>query len=127
MPVHFSPSRSLKYCFMTLRTVEDSSFSRMPPSPLSEFLRCKRDLFFVVFERARMREQLLEEAGDRFELQVHRLERVHARAEDRRVLEPLRIPADVLARDPHAALHAVEVVEIVQVAHEHLADLGDLR
>src|SRR6185503_18128555 len=124
MPLHFSPSRSLKYCFMTLRTVEDSSFSRMPPSPLSVCLRCKGDLFFIIFERAGMREQLVEEASDRFELELRRLERVHARAEDGRMLEALRVPADVLARDAHAALDAVELVQLVQVPHEHLANLG---
>src|SRR5688572_14275587 len=112
MPVHFSPSRSLKYCRITLRTVRESSLSR-PASPRSpRFLGCKGDLaFFHVFQLARVRQQPIEELRDRGELQGAVVERVHAGAEHRRVAQALRVPADVLARHAHAALVAIERIE----------------
>src|SRR6185437_712121 len=98
MPVHFSPSRSLKYCFITLRTVEASSVSRADASALAAnlCLRCKGDLI-VVFEAAGLRGELVEEPRHGGELQLRGLEGIHARAEHGRVLESLRVPADVLA------------------------------
>src|SRR5688500_7404024 len=100
MPEHFSPSRSLKYCFITLRTVSDSSFSRAPSERASDLcLGCKGDLVLLdVLERRGVRAQPVEEFRHGGELHLGPLERVHARAEDGRVLEPLGVPADVLAR-----------------------------
>src|SRR5690349_19650647 len=108
MPVHFSPSRSLKYCFMTFRTVEASSVSRAAASALESnlCLRCKGDLF-VVFEAGGVRGELVEEPCHGGELQLGGLEGVHAGAEHGGILESFRVPADVLARTPHAALVAV--------------------
>src|SRR6185312_17063143 len=124
MPEAFSPSRSLKYWRITLRTVEDSSLSRTSPLPSFLVLCCKGDLF-VVLEALRALGELVEEPRDGLELQLGALQRVHARAEDGRVLESLGIPTDVLAGHARAPLHAVEGVEIVQVPHQHLADLRD--
>src|SRR5260221_11445235 len=104
MPDAFSPSRSLKYCRITLRTVSASSFSRAASdlaSPL--FLRCKRHLFVVVFESRRMREQLAEEGRYGGKLQFGGLESVHSCPEHGGVLQTLRVPADVLAAHPRAA------------------------
>src|SRR5687767_13879932 len=124
MPVHFSPSRSLKYWRITLRTVEESSLSRASGSTRLLCLGCKRDLFFVcVFERARVREQPVEEFLHGGELQLCGIEGVHAGAENGGVSEPLGVPTDVLASHPRAALVAVEGVQVVQVADQHLADL----
>src|SRR3954466_13355254 len=125
MPVHFSPSRSLKYCFMTLRTASESSLSRPPVSArLSDLLGCKCDLFVVVvFELARTAHELVEKLRHRLELRLRIVEGVHARAEHRRVRKALGVPADVLARHPHASLPAVERVQLVQVLHHDLADL----
>src|SRR3954469_3059033 len=107
MPEAFSPSRSLKDCRMTLRTVRASSFSR--ESALSpRCLGCKCDLGFHVFEAARMRQQPVEELSDRGDLHLRIVERIHARAEHGGVLEALGVPADVLAGHAHAALVAVE-------------------
>src|SRR6185437_3062192 len=112
MPVHFSPSRSLKYCFITLRTVEASSVSRAAASAFGTnlCLRCKGHLF-VVFEARRVRGELVEEPFHGGELHCGGLEGVHAGAEHGGILESLRVPADVLARHPHAALDAVEGVQ----------------
>src|SRR5512138_1236027 len=114
MPVHFSPSRSLKYCFMTLRTASVISLSRAPVSArLSDrCLGCKCDLV-VVFELAGDAQELVEELRHRRELLLRSLERVHARAEGRRVAQALRVPADVLARHANAALAPVESVQLV--------------
>ena len=71
--------------------------------------------------------QAVEELRHGGELHLRALERVHARAEDRRVLQPLGVPAYVLAGHAHAALHAIEGIEVVHVSDQHLADLGDLR
>src|ERR1700687_2061467 len=127
MPEVFSPSRSLKYCRMTLRTVEESSLSRTLASPFVSYLcclRCKGNLVVVVFELAGMRLQLIEEARDGFELQRRGLEGIHAGAERGGILQALRVPADVLARDAHPALVAVEAIQVVHVGDQHLADLG---
>src|SRR5437762_8843919 len=116
MPEAFSPSRSLKYCRITLRTVSDSSFSLTLSDLVSDFvLCCKRHLVFVVFELCRLREELVEEPRDGRELGLCAIERIHAGAEHGGVLEPLRVPADVLARDLYAALETVESIEVVQV------------
>src|SRR5215471_6698482 len=114
MPEAFSPSRSLKYWRMTLRTVLDSSLSRTSPLP-SVLGLCGKGYLFVVFESRGTLGELVEEACDGFELQLRGLEGVHAGAENGRVLETLRVPADVLAGDPRAALVAVEGIEVVQV------------
>src|ERR1700682_1528342 len=127
MPEAFSPSRSLKYCLITLRTVSDNSFSRTASDlPSDLFLGCKRHLVIVVFELTRMREQLVEELCHCGELQFGGLEGVHAGAEHGGVLESFRVPADVLAGHPHAALVAVEGVQVVQVSDQHLANLPHL-
>src|SRR4051812_46797405 len=103
MPVHFSPSRSLKYCRITLRTVMDSSLSR--ESERSDLcLGCKSDLAIVVFERARVRQQSVEEFLHGGELGLGGLQGIHAGAEHGGVLEPLRVPGDVLAGHAGAAL-----------------------
>src|SRR3954462_13040432 len=108
MPEAFSPSRSLKYWRMTLRTVVESSFSLEPSALLSYFfLCCKCHLFEFVFESRRMREQLVEECRHRGELQFGVFECVHACAEHGGVLQTLRVPADVLPRHPRAALVAI--------------------
>src|SRR5438132_8575840 len=121
----FSPSRSLKYCRITLRTVKDSSFS-LPPSDLVSDLDlcCKRHLV-VVFEPSRALQHLVEETRDGGELGLGGLESIHPGAEDGRVTQPFRVPPDVLARDARAALHPVKRIQIVQVLHQHVADLGD--
>src|SRR5438309_5449526 len=127
MPDAFSPSRSLKYCLITLRTVSASSFSRTASDlPSSLVLCCKRHLVVVVFEARRMREQLAEELDDGGELQFCGLDGIHAGAEHGGVLESFRVPTDMLARHAHAALVAVEGVQVVQVAHQHVADLRHL-
>src|SRR6185369_8670704 len=65
----FSPSRSLKYCFMTLRTVEESSFSRPDESARASerlfwwVLGCKGDLV-VIFQARRGFQLLAEELRD---------------------------------------------------------------
>src|SRR3982751_4962699 len=108
MPVHFSPSRSLKYWRITLRTVDVSSLSLASASPLLLCLGCKCDLFVVfVFEGAGAHAQAVEEFLHGRELRWSVLEGVHAGPEHRRVLEALGVPADVLARHPHAALVAI--------------------
>src|SRR5438477_2744548 len=119
----FSPSRSLKYCRITLRTVKDSSFS-LPPSDLVSDLDlcCKRHLV-VVFEPRGALQHLVEETRDGGELGLCGLEGIHAGAEHGGMAQSLRVPADVLARHPGAALHSVELVELVQVADQHVADL----
>src|SRR4051812_14814650 len=100
MPVHFSPSRSLKYCRITFRTVDVSSSSRASASPLVLCLGCKCDLFVVfVFEGARAHEQAVEEFPDGRELRARVVEGVHAGAEHGGVPEAPGIPADVLAGD----------------------------
>src|SRR5579862_2494451 len=106
MPEAFSPSRSLKYWRMTLRTVDESSLSRTSVLPSYFFLGCKCHLF-VVFEARRAREQPAEEFIHGGELRFGVLEGVHAGTEHCGVLEALRVPADVLARHPRAALGAV--------------------
>src|ERR1041384_4411363 len=117
----FSPSRSLKYWRITLRTVVASSCPREPSVLFSYFfLCCKRHLFGFVFESRRMREQPVEECRDRGELQFGVLECVHARAEHGGVLQPLGVPAYVLTSHPHAALVAVEGIQVVQVCDQHL-------
>src|SRR5258708_15986551 len=127
MPEAVSPSRSLKYCRITLRTVEDSSFSRAASDLASDLsLRCKRRLVHFVFERGRMREQLVEELCHCGELHFGGLEGVHAGAEHGGVLESFRVPADVLTSHPRAACVAVKSVEVVEMADQHLADLRDL-
>src|SRR5678815_2632894 len=99
MPVHFSPSRSLKYCRITLRTVDVSSLSRASASALVLCLGCKCDLFVVfVFEGARVREKAVEEFLDGGELVARVLEGVHAGTENGGVRQALGVPADVLAR-----------------------------
>src|SRR3954462_6647799 len=113
MPEAFSPSRSLKYWRITLRTVEDNSLSRTSDLPSNLILCGKRYLFFVVFEPLRARRELVEEARHGFQLQLRALERVHAGAENGRVLEPLGVPADVLPRHTRAALPAVEKIEVI--------------
>src|SRR6478672_12565919 len=124
MPEAFSPSRSLKYWRMTLRTVVESSFSREASDLLSYFfLCCKRHLSGFVFESRRMRVQLVEEACHGGELHFGGLEGVHAGAEHGGILESFRVPADVLPCHPRAALVAVEGVQVMQVPHQHLADL----
>src|SRR4051812_11817732 len=126
MPVHFSPSRSLKYWRITLRTVSVSSLSR--ESERSDLcLGCKGDLAVVVFEGARVRELRVEELLDGGELRLGGFQRVHARAEDCGILEALRVPADVLARHARAALVAIERIEVVEVGEEDLLDLGHVR
>src|SRR4029078_5460435 len=98
MPVHFSPSRSLKYWRITLRTVDVSSLSRASASPLLLCLGCKCDLIIVfVFEGARAHEQAVEELLHGGELHLGVIECVHTRPEHRGVLEPLGVPADSLA------------------------------
>src|SRR5580765_7352908 len=109
MPVAFSPSRSLKYWRITLRTVDDSSLSRASESPRVLCLGCNCDLFLVfVFERARVGEQAVEEFLHGRKLRIGAVERIHPGAEHRRVTQPLGVPTDVLASHPHAALVAVE-------------------
>src|SRR5580704_9242203 len=117
MPEAFSPSRSLKYWRMTLRTVDESSLSRTSVFPSYFFLGCKCHLF-VVFESRRMREQAVQEFLHGGELHFGVLEGVHAGTEHGRVLEALRVPADVLACHSGAALHAIEAIKIVQVTHQ---------
>ena len=46
-------------------------------------------------------------------------------AERRRPGQPLGVPGDVLARDAHAGVLAVERVQIVQMRDEHAMDLLD--
>src|SRR5690349_12186773 len=46
----FSPSRSLKYCRITLRTVKDSSFSLPPSDLVSDLDLCCKCHLVVVFE-----------------------------------------------------------------------------
>src|SRR3954466_2671137 len=122
MPVHFSPSRSLKYCRITLRTVSVSSLSR--ESERSDLcLGCKGDLAFIVFEGARVRELRVEEFLHGGELRLGGFKRVHAGAEDGGVLEPLGVPADVLAGHARAALVAIEGIEVVKMRQEHFLDL----
>src|SRR5436190_18090282 len=121
MPVAFSPSRSLKYWRMTLRTVDDNSLSRASASPRLLCLGCKRDLV-LVFERRRMREQPAEEFLHGGELRFGGVECVHARAEHGGVLEPLGVPGDVLPGDARPALVAVEGVEVVQMPDQDVAD-----
>src|SRR5690349_15324595 len=124
MPEAFSPSRSLKYWRITLRTVEDSSFSPFASVLLSYFfLCCKCHLFRFVFESRRVREQLVEECRHRGELHLGVVEGVHPGAEHGGVLETLGVPADVLPRHPRAALIAVEGVEVVQVADQNVTNL----
>src|SRR6188768_3384367 len=108
MPDAFSPSRSLKYCFMTLRTVSESSFSRASDLLSDRFLGCNGDLFCVVFEPSRPAELVVEEFRDGRELLGSGLELVHAGAEHCGVPETLRVPSDVLARYASAAFHPVE-------------------
>src|SRR5262245_20245704 len=127
MPEHFSPSRSLKYCLMTLRTVEESSFSRASDFPSERCLGCKGHLFLVVFEPLRTPQELFEELLHGFELSRGGLDGIHAGPEHRGVAQPLGIPADVLARDAIAAFHPIESVQIVDVLHEDVADLRDFR
>src|ERR1700675_4244442 len=123
MPDAFSPSRSLKYWRITFRTVEESSFSRAASALASDlFLGCKSHLVFDIFEARRMGGELAEERCHGGELQFGALEGVHAGTEHGGVLESFRVPADVLARDPRAALETVERIEIVQMAHQYLAD-----
>src|ERR1700687_519646 len=111
MPEVFSPSRSLKYCFITLRTVEDSSLSRTPPSDLPSVLclGCKSHLLFV-FKTHRAREQLVKKPGYGGELHLDGLKGVHAGAEHGGISKSPCVPADVLTRHPHATLGAVEGV-----------------
>src|SRR6185436_20726453 len=124
MPEAFSPSRSLKYWRMTLRTVDVSSFSLEPSALLSYFfLCCKRHLFGFVFESRRVREQPVEEFLHGGELHLGVVEGVHPGTEHGGVLQSFRVPADVLPRHPRAPLVSVERVQVVQVAHQHLADL----
>src|SRR5881394_2875465 len=105
MPVHFSPSRSLKYCRITFLTVDVSSLSRASASPLLLCLGCKCDLFVVfVFEGGGLGEQAVEEFLHGGELRLRVLECVHARPERRGEAKPLGVPADVLACHPRAAL-----------------------
>src|SRR5690349_17411362 len=112
MPVHFSPSRSLKYCRITFRTVDVSSLSRASPSPLLLCLGCKCDLFVVfVFEGARADEHAVEELLHGGELDLGVIEGIHAGTEHGGVLEPLGVPANVLARHAHAPLEAIEGIE----------------
>src|SRR6187402_667528 len=127
MPEAFSPSRSLKYWRMTLRTVDESSLSR--PSVRSVLcLGCNGDLVFIrIFELARVLQQAVEEFGHGGQLQVCVVERIHPRAEHRGVLESLGVPADVLPGHARAALVAIESVEVVQVADQDLADLLHFR
>src|SRR5438874_13289516 len=123
MPVHFSPSRSLKYWRMTLRTVRDSSFSRADSERASDLcLGCKGHLFFV-FEDRGPGHELVEEPRHGSQLLGRGLQGVHPRAERRGVAQSLRVPPDVLARHAHAALVSIEGVQIVQVADENLVDL----
>src|SRR4029079_12325949 len=123
MPDAFSPSRSLKYWRITLRTVRDSSFSRFASDLLSYFfLCCKRHLLKFVFESRRVREQLVEECRHRGKLHLGVVEGVHAGAEHGGVLESLGVPPDVFSSHPHAALQAVEGVEVVQVANQYVTD-----
>src|SRR5512141_823590 len=101
MPEGFSPSRSLKYWRITLRTVVESSVSRaLSPFASYFFLCCKRHLFGLVFESRRSREQLVEESRDGGELLIGGLEGIHAGAEHGGVLESFRVPTDVLASYP---------------------------
>src|SRR5450631_272305 len=121
MPDAFSPSRSLKYWRITLRTVEESSFSRTASALASDlFLGCKSHLVFDIFEARRMGGELAEERCHGGELQFGGLEGVHAGTEHGGVLQSFRVPADVLARHPRAALVAVEGIQVVQVADQHL-------
>src|SRR5258706_5161286 len=123
MPEAFSPSRSLKYWRMTLRTVDVSSFSLEAPDWLAYFLLCcKRHLCGFVFESRRVREQPVEEILHGGELHLGVVEGVHPGTEYGGVLESFRVPADVLPRHPHSPLVAVEGVQVVQVAHQHVAD-----
>src|SRR6266851_9713795 len=123
MPEAFSPSRSLKYCRITLRTVRDSSFS-FPPSDLASdlVLCCKRHLF-VVFELGRALGSLVEKARDGGELGLGGLEGIHAGAEHGGIPQSPRVPADVLARHARAALRSIESIKLLEVAHQHHADL----
>src|SRR6185369_10659843 len=126
MPVHFSPSRSLKYWRITLRTADDSSLSRVPVSARlsARCLGCKGDLFVIfVFQLPRAAHDLAKELVHGLELLLRGLEGIHARTEDRRAAQALGVPADVLARNPHAALAPVEAVELVQVLDGDIADL----
>src|SRR5512140_1615350 len=108
MPEHFSPSRSLKYWRITLRTVDESSLS-LPDSDRLRCLGCKRDiLFFLVFELGRVDQQAAEELVHGGELGLGVVQGVHAGTEHRGVAEPLRVPTDVLARHARAALVTVE-------------------
>src|SRR5258708_24397318 len=105
MPEAFSPSRSLKYWRITLRTVEESSFSRTASDLASDlFLGCKSHLVIDVFEARRMGGELAEERCHGGELQFGALEGVHAGAEHGGGLESVRVPADVPARYPPSAL-----------------------
>src|SRR5438270_2797519 len=112
MPDAFSPSRSLKYWRITLRTVRDSSFS-LPLSDLLSyfFLCCKRHLFGFVFESRRVREQPVEEFLNCGELHPGVIEGVHPGAEHGGILQSLGVPADVLPRHAHAPLVSVERVQ----------------
>src|SRR4029079_5584116 len=123
----FSPSRSLKYCRITLRTVSVSSFSPPPSDLASDLVLCCKRHLVVVFEPLRALRKLVEELRHRGELRLGGLEGIHAGAEHGGVTEPLRVPTDMLARDAHAALHAVESVQLVQVLDEHRADLVHVR
>src|SRR6188768_1714059 len=122
MPVHFSPSRSLKYWRITLRTVDESSLSPDESARL-RCLGCKRDIFFfLVLERFGPGEQAVEEFLHGGELRLGVVEGVHAGPEHGGVAEPLRVPTDVLPRDPHAALVSIESVQLVQVAEQDALD-----
>src|SRR5471030_1640788 len=125
MPDAFSPSRSLKYWRITLRTVEESSFSRAASDLESDlFLGCKCHLV-VVFKSRRMREQLAEERRYGGELHFGALEGFHSCPEHGGVLESFRVPADVLARHSRAALVTVERIQVVQMPYQDLADFRD--
>src|SRR5688572_10737395 len=108
MPVHFSPSRSLKYWRITLRTVVESSLSPAESARL-RFLGCKRDiLFFLVLQSGRVSQQAVEEFLHGGELGLCVIQCIHAGPEHGGVPQPFGVPAYVLARDPRAALVAVE-------------------
>src|SRR5438034_11090203 len=74
-----------------------------------------------------MPEELVEELLDGLELPRGSFDRIHARPEHRGAAKALGVPADVLARDAHAALHAIKGIQLVQVLDEDVADLGDRR
>src|SRR5512141_246726 len=100
MPEVFSPSRSLKYCRITLRTMEVSSFSRAASardSPRCLGGECDFLVVIHVLQVGRVREEPTEELLDRGLLCRRIVERVHAGPEHGGVPQALRIPADVLA------------------------------